>query len=1029
MDKTVKIVTYLILLALKGYSAETNYRFRNFGYKDGLTDKYIYCAVQDTNGYMWFGTVSGLYRYDGHTFLHVNSTIDKPGRSTGNVLQALYSDQSANLWLGSLNTLQWYNPVKRKFWSPDFTIPVQKKLAASGIIGFSAGNNGKVLINTISDYFFCFNPADSTFTHFDNFPGSASKSTLFVLETAENIYAVHREGIYAFSKTGNFETLFRYGENQISKGTFDNFKNRIIIVTTNRGIISFDLNKQSYSELTINQSVLEKENLFTATVDGKGNIFAGGYNLYYISEANRSVKCFEKKKNDEFEILAMKIGNLYFDREGNLWICSHFGLSMLCWQNRQILEVQLTDKISKNTVEPIDVFDLPENKLLITNTSASGLIVYNYRNDSLYTVFNPYGNKIEEKRIIGVVKTPDKKVLLTDGRHFFDYNHKTDHLSEIKLTDHEGKPVRNVIRGICDKKGIIYLESLENGYYKWDYSSSGKITHISKSDILSHKQESNDNILCPELIDKQGNVWFSSTDGVFLLNPGSENYTHLKTITGDTNTYIGDTRSITEDNAGHVWVASTNGLFEIYTRDGTKMIKNYNKNSGIGLLSDYCYKILNYSRDSSLFISSLTGIVRFDPALKQVRGIFTKQNGLSEDDGGYTLSITQDNHLCLLYFGKMDIIDLNTFRFNERKPVVKLNSITIDGEDYLPVNNSELKLSHTRNFISFEFSALIYNNANRNRYSWKLDGLEENWKSATNQNFISYNSLKPGKYTFRVKAANNDGVWGKETTFDFRIVPAFYVRWWFIHGFIFTSLLLIILWNRLRLKRIRDEEQLKAFYSQQLAESEMKALRAQMNPHFIFNSLNSIQKYILKNEQLEASQYLTKFSRLIRLILDFSNNNYIPLSGELDLLKLYIEMESLRFENKFDYIICVDEKINPESYEIPSMLIQPFVENAIWHGLLHKNEKGVLKIRFTRMENGLEITIEDNGIGRKKAEEIKSRQVIKKISYGISITEDRIAILNSNHSKKATVQIVDLVDEKDNPSGTKVILHIPFTEI
>ena len=210
----------------------------------------------------------------------------------------------------------------------------------------------------------------------------------------------------------------------------------------------------------------------------------------------------------------------------------------------------------------------------------------------------------------------------------------------------------------------------------------------------------------------------------------------------------------------------------------------------------------------------------------------------------------------------------------------------------------------------------------------------------------------------------------------------------------------------------------------------MKALRAQMNPHFIFNSLNSIQKYILKNEHYEASQYLTKFSRLIRLILDHSNQNAISISSELDLLKLYVEMESLRFDNKFDYQIETDPDISTETSEIPSMLIQPYVENAIWHGLLHKEDRGKLTIQFTKKDNhNIIVTIEDNGVGRERSAELKSKQVLKKKSYGIQITENRISIINRVQNINASARITDLKNTDGQACGTRVELYIPIKPI
>ena len=214
---------------------------------------------------------------------------------------------------------------------------------------------------------------------------------------------------------------------------------------------------------------------------------------------------------------------------------------------------------------------------------------------------------------------------------------------------------------------------------------------------------------------------------------------------------------------------------------------------------------------------------------------------------------------------------------------------------------------------------------------------------------------------------------------------------------------------------------------QKQAEIEMKALRAQMNPHFIFNSLNSINKYILKSDHANASRYLTRFAKLIRLILDNSNSKEVALSNELEALKLYIEMEALRFSNKFIYEIMVDENVPVDNLQVPPLIIQPYVENAIWHGLLHKEAGGMLSV-FVKMINNnmLQCTIQDNGIGRERASELKSKSATSNKSLGIKLTEERINILNQYTSLNASIQIIDLKNAADEAAGTKVIIEIPI---
>jgi ligand-binding sensor domain-containing protein/putative methionine-R-sulfoxide reductase with GAF domain/anti-sigma regulatory factor (Ser/Thr protein kinase) len=234
-----------------------------------------------------------------------------------------------------------------------------------------------------------------------------------------------------------------------------------------------------------------------------------------------------------------------------------------------------------------------------------------------------------------------------------------------------------------------------------------------------------------------------------------------------------------------------------------------------------------------------------------------------------------------------------------------------------------------------------------------------------------------------------------------------------------------------KIVRVRSEEervqtqQMLISTQQKMAEAEMQALRAQMNPHFIFNCLNSINRYIVKSDQATASLYLTRFAKLIRLILDNSNSKNVILSNELEALKLYIEMEALRFDKKFDYRIIVDEGVNTDSIEVPPLIIQPYVENAIWHGLLHKEVAGQLTIHVSMVTEGmLQCIIEDNGVGREQAKELKSKSATTRKSLGIKLTEDRISLVNKHARLNASVDIIDLVDD-GQPRGTKVIIKIP----
>jgi hypothetical protein len=229
-------------------------------------------------------------------------------------------------------------------------------------------------------------------------------------------------------------------------------------------------------------------------------------------------------------------------------------------------------------------------------------------------------------------------------------------------------------------------------------------------------------------------------------------------------------------------------------------------------------------------------------------------------------------------------------------------------------------------------------------------------------------------------------------------------------------------------EKLRSNHQ-QAILQQHATELEMQALRAQMNPHFIFNCLSSINSFILKNQTEDASDYLTKFSRLIRMVLSNSNKAFITLEEELDMLKLYLDMERLRFKNSFDYNITFTNSFDADNVCIPPLLLQPFAENAIWHGLMHKHAPGKLEISLSIEGKVLTCVITDNGIGRTKAEFFKGKSAEKNKSMGIKITTERLAMLNINLDGQNSFDVEDIIDDQGHQAGTRVILKMHYRNL
>lgn len=1036
MHKALLNISLFLSCAGSLVAQTVSYRFINFSAKDGLLDKVVYNATQDRRGYMWFGTATGLYRYDGHRFRYFRSPIDKAGSNISNILQGILCDSSGHLWLGSFTTLQWYDPLKNRFWQPDLNKPENKKFASSYFYNFSEGKY--IWCSTARNYVYRFNKQDSTLLSLaPGYPAGASTTSLYTIEKGNYLYDVHPEGIYQFELSGRFTRFVAHLPADISNAQYSPANNTLSLCSYENGLLTFTPGQDTSITTAYPANKLLKGNyLYSAAAADNGVTYVGATGLFILDRQGETLlNSYELKNENEFSFgAAKKVVNIFTDRERNRWFCSHNGLSMMPWQNDQVKTMLLKDEVTGFITEAFGVYQDPgTSNLLLINTTSRGLQYADLTNWKVSTIPNPSASDQLKKRITALVNTPDKKIFASDDQNFFIYNPSTRTLAPYSLTDQYGKPIRQIGRNLYDRNGTVFISTYNNGFYTWDYPG-GKLLHHNKWEVLNTSSDTKDNQMAPCIADSKGNIWFTGSNGIYEYRQADKKYyQHVPPGSDDLPT-ITESRYIAEDRNGHIWVTTiNNGLYELATENGKDAWKNYNINSGIGLPSDYCEKILRDPTDSILWISNGGGLLKFDPVQRRVVSVINMQNGLYGEGGGYTFAVFPDKKLVQLFYGALNVIDLNTYRKNSFKPVVQLNSVKVMNEEQVYQFSSgteTLKLPYNRNFLQFEFAALLFNNANQSQYAYRLEGADKDWVYSGQVNTVAYSGLRPGTYTFRVKGAGNDGVWGPETTLKIVIRPPFYARWWFITICALLAATAIYRWNRMKIIRTKKEEQLKASFQNKIAETEMKALRAQMNPHFIFNSLNSIQKFILKNEHFEASQYLTKFSRLIRLILDHSNQDTIQLSSELDLLRLYVEMESLRFDNRFDYRFRVDEAIQSDTLELPSMLIQPYLENAIWHGLLHKKEKGRLDVHFSVNEPGmLTVTIDDDGIGREKAAELKSKQVLKKKSYGMQITGDRIDIINRNQHRQASCRIIDKKDPEGQPAGTTVVLTIPVNPL
>jgi ligand-binding sensor domain-containing protein len=513
--------------------------------------------------------------------------------------------------------------------------------------------------------------------------------------------------------------------------------------------------------------------------------------------------------------------------------------------------------------------------------------------------------------------------------------------------------------------------------------------------------------------DTQGNYWMGTYRGLLVADPSFRN------IASESDFAPGKLVSaVLMRNDSTAWCGSV-GLYEVVKRGNV-----LKKRKIFPELANQRISMLHRDRAGRIWIGGDDGLYLLNRNTSKLQWFDFRDNIQNKPLNINGVFEASNGRMYVGGLNGLNYFDPGLLKYREEKLNVIIAAVRVNQDDsLLTENHGTLTLDWTQNSVEIQYLTSYFRNPEKLMYRYRLAGLDDNWVDNAHNSRVRFSSLPPGQYTFSV-AASLDGITWSETAtpLAFVILEPWWRTWWFVGAMLSLVVGLAYWLFRRRIKVIRRQTALR----EHMAELEMRALRAQMNPHFIFNCLNSINRYIVKSDNATASLYLTRFAKLIRLILDNSNSKKVLLSNELEALKLYIEMERIRFDNKFDYRMIVDEGVHTDSIGVPSLIIQPYVENAIWHGLLHKESNGSLWVKIRMLdENTLECVIEDNGVGREKAAEFRSKSATGKKSLGMKLTEDRIAVLNQYAQTNASVEIVDLEDGSRVATGTRVVVIIP----
>jgi two-component sensor histidine kinase len=469
---------------------------------------------------------------------------------------------------------------------------------------------------------------------------------------------------------------------------------------------------------------------------------------------------------------------------------------------------------------------------------------------------------------------------------------------------------------------------------------------------------------------------------------------------------------------GSFWIATNDNGILLYRNGRVDTVINAQN----GLSSNICKSV--FIKDNYLWVGTNKGLNKIDTRTNKVLIRYSASEGLASDVINAIYAEDSIIWVCspagITYFNEKDISDSSLCGLN-------LTAVHVSGRT--TNTPGDLHLSYKNNNISFEYTAISFKSAGEIIYHYKLTGLDETWKQ-TSLNSLTYPSLPPGDYEFRLFAVNKFGRQSDAIIVPFSIAAPFWKLIWFWVAVTLFAVCAVWYLLSLRFKNLQKRMKEKNELLQRMTELEQVSLRAQMNPHFIFNCLNSIQHFILKNDIKQTNRYIAQFGSLIRQTMDNSVHATISISDELNYLTSYLDLEKMRFSSSFDYEISIDKNLQADYIHIPSMLLQPFVENAIRHGIRYKQEgKGIIRIGIRQDNDNILFTVEDNGVGREAAAKYKSEQHIEYQSKGITLTQKRVELLNENHSQKISTKIIDLKDENGRATGTKVLLSFPLPVI
>lgn len=968
----------------------------SFSELNKFSPKTIYFSYECENRNMWFGTEEGLYKWNGSEF----KKFQNPTYSIN--YSSVQEDKTGRIWCQNFTGQLFYVE------NDSLLLFIDTKKRVSSSLSYSVEYFPSIYLSSnygLLEYDF----QTKKRSQYNERNHNKDIDLAFVSDGDTNYFnrikhlSNHNNGLLYWSQQTLIYKEVKKNSTPLVNHSSVNKDGSPYIFSNNNKVLLLNnslLNKKQPSifEWTEEKGLKEIDLDFTNEIN-PSSIYYDDEKHFYLLGTKNGIVVLDKDYKSVYKsnVLPNKnISHITKDQEGNYWISTlNDGIyiipsfDLLRYNSEIIKDKQISYilNINDNNICFIEEFGgvyLLGNTNEITylgsfNEKVENVAYNPFRNElyagNLRTAFNLKNNKLETSifgRDVKSISFLDKSLVLTSTSG-------SSNLRIVKMTDS-----LNPLNQTFSKSTFFIYNKIEKN-----------IVYTLRNKRSMHNA-----------YDVENNIaYVSYTDGLYYYQNGIE-----KELMYKNKPILHSTMS--KVNNSDCWLTTINGNLLRINKGGVK------EDYALGIKAKEILQWKNY-----LFINTSMGMLKFDVETKEQNWI-NILDGLPSIDI-FDIEINND----ILYVATSDGVVNFSCEYcynNEIPPLISINNVAIWEKD--TALYSSYFLDHNQNNITIYFGANATRSQKQYYYEYRMLGIDSIWiKQSSEINFVRFPTVPPGEFTFQVNAVNEDGVVSETAEIHFVIDAPYYQKWWFylLIGLFVAGIVSLIFIVRIKVIQkqnliINDKKEVE----KQLSQSQLTALRSQMNPHFIFNALNSIQDYIISNNKVLASDYLGVFADLMRKHLHYSNEDEITLEEEVESLSMYLQLEQVRFEETLTYSINVANELDIIAVNLPVMLIQPFAENAIKHGLLHKKGERFLEVDFFKKGENLIVTVKDNGIGRKQSAEVNKMRKKEHKSFATSALQKRINLINQSQKNKIEIEYVDLIGKE--PLGTLVNISIPL---